>query len=333
MANTRTAFVIRPVEPADLAAWLSLVNQVRYWQDDVEALQFDETLRPADEPVLRLGAWTTDDELAGVAEAALSEDGSRYEDRAAGMVGVAASYRRHGLGARLADEVEGFAIANHVRWVEVEVRETNLPAALPFVGSRGYVELERYRTSLQTPSTVSLSGLSELRTRLQGEGIETVAFPAIDSPGARDELYRLTVQIWRDMPHEPHVEWQDPSPETFWRSIFERPGVLLDGFYVARDGERLVGLSYLVRRPDGDAEVGDTGVLGDYRRRGIARALKMMVTRYATENRITRVHTDNRADNAGMLAINRELGFVPGEQIVIFEKTLATATAAIMSRA
>jgi len=323
MASTRTAFVIRPAEPADLASWLSLVNQVRYWQDDVEALQFDETLRPPDEPILRLGAWTTDGALAGVAEAALSEDGSRYQDRAAGLVGIAPAYRRQGLGARLADEVEGFAVANHVRWVEAEVRETNLPAALPFVGLRGYVELERYRTSVQTPSTVGLSGLTELRTRLHGEGIEIVAFP-IDSPRARDELYRLTVQIWRDMPHEPHVDWQDPAPETFSRSIFERPGVLLDGFYVARDGERLVGLSYLVRRPDGDAEVGDTGVLRDYRRRGIARALKMMVTRYATENRITRVHTDNRADNAGMLAINRELGFVPGEEIVIFEKALAS---------
>ena len=323
MASTRTAFVIRPAEPADLASWLSLVNQVRYWQDDVEALQFDETLRPPDEPILRLGAWTTDGALAGVAEAALSEDGSRYQDRAAGLVGIAPAYRRQGLGARLADEVEGFAVANHVRWVEAEVRETNLPAALPFVGLRGYVELERFRTSVQTPSTVGLSGLTELRTRLHGEGIEIVAFP-IDSPRARDELYRLTVQIWRDMPHEPHVDWQDPAPETFSRSIFERPGVLLDGFYVARDGERLVGLSYLVRRPDGDAEVGDTGVLRDYRRRGIARALKMMVTRYATENRITRVHTDNRADNAGMLAINRELGFVPGEEIVIFEKALAS---------
>jgi hypothetical protein len=72
MANTRTTFVIRPVEPADLASWLSLVNQVRYWQDDVEALQFDETLRPPDEPMLRLGAWTADGALAGVAEAALS---------------------------------------------------------------------------------------------------------------------------------------------------------------------------------------------------------------------------------------------------------------------
>ena len=324
MANTRTAFVIRPVEPADLASWLSLVNRVRYWQDDVEAVQFDDTLRRPDEPILRLGAWTADGALAGVAEAALSEDGSRYQDRAAALVGIAPEYRRQGLGARLADEVEGFAVANHARWVEAEVRESNLPAALPFVGSRGYLVLERYRTSVQTPSTVSLSGLTELRDRLQGEGIETVAFPAIDSPHARDELYRLTVQIWRDMPHEPHVDWEDPAPETFRRSIFERPGVLLDGFYVARDGERLVGLSYLVRRPDGDAEVGDTGVRRDYRRRGIARALKMMVTRYATENRITRVHTDNRADNAGMLAINRELGFVPGEEIVIFEKTLAS---------
>ena len=323
MASPRTGIVIRPVEPADLVPWLGLVNKVRYWQDDLEALRFDDTLRPPSEPILRLGAWTADGALAGVAEAALSEDGSRYENRAAGLVAVAPVHRRQGLGARLADEVEGFALANGVRWVEAEVRESNLPVALPFVGPRGYVELERYRTSVQAPSTVDLSGLPILRSRMEAGGIEVVAFPAIDSPSAREALYRATVQIWRDMPHEPHVNWEDPTPETFTRTIFERSSVLLDGFFVARDGDRIVGLSYLVRRPDGDAEVGDTGVLRDYRRRGIARALKMMVTRYATEHGITRVHTDNRADNAGMLAINNELGFIPGEQIVIVEKTLA----------
>jgi len=323
MASPRTGIVIRPVEPADLVPWLGLVNKVRYWQDDLEALRFDDTLRPPSEPILRLGAWTADGALAGVAEAALSEDGSRYENRAAGLVAVAPVHRRQGLGARLADEVEGFALANGVRWVEAEVRESNLPVALPFVGPRGYVELERYRTSVQAPSTVDLSGLPILRSRMEAGGIEVVAFPAIDSPSAREALYRATVQIWRDMPHEPHVNWEDPTPETFTRTIFERSSVLLDGFFVARDGDRIVGLSYLVRRPDGDAEVGDTGVLRDYRRRGIARALKMMVTRYATEHGIVRVHTDNRADNAGMLAINNELGFIPGEQIVIVEKTLA----------
>jgi mycothiol synthase len=322
MASTRTGVVIRPVDPVELVSWLGLVNQVRYWPDDIEALRFDDTLRPPEEPVLRLGAWTTDLALVGVAEAVLSEDGSRHEDRAMGLVGVAPAYRRHGLGTRLAEEVERFAASNGCRWVEAEARESNLPVALPFVRRRGYVELERYRTSTQAPSTVDVSGLAALRRPLEGAGIELVAFPAIDSPRARDELYRAMLPIWRDMPHEPHVDWEDPTPGIFARSIFERPSVLLDGFFVARDGERIVGLSYLVRRPDGDAEVGDTGVLRDYRRRGIARALKLMVTRYAAQHGIARVHTDNRADNAGMLAINRELGFVPGEQIVIFEKTL-----------
>jgi GNAT superfamily N-acetyltransferase len=317
-------FEIRPVERADLEPWLDLVNQFRRWQDDVDDLLFDQTLRPAEEPLLRIGAWAPDGTLAGIGEAVLSEDGSRFEDRAQGLVGVAAPYRRQGLGRRLAEEVERFAAANRVKWVEAEVKEGNLPDALPFLEQRGYAELERYRTSVQTPSKVDLSGLNEWRGRLEQKGIETVAFPAIDSPTAREELYRSTLPIWRDMPHEPHVDWQDPSLETFIRSIFERPSVLLDGFFVARVGERIVGQSYLTRRPDGDAEVGDTGVLRDYRRRGIARVLKMLVTRYATSKGITRVHTDNRADNAGMLTINRELGFVPGEQIVIVEKTLAT---------
>jgi len=324
MARTRAVAMIRPVEPADLLSWLGLVNQVRYWQDDLEALQFDDTLRPPEEPVLRLGAWTPDGTLAAVAEAVLSEDGSRHEDRAMGLVGVDPVYRRQGLGTRLADEVERFATSNACRWVEAEVREHNLPLAQPFVEQRGYIELERYRTSIQIPSTVDLRGLDALRSRLNAEGIELVAFPAIDSPSARAELYRAMMPIWRDMPHEPHVDWEDPTPEIFARGIFERPSVLLDGFFVARDGERIVGLSYLARRPDGDAEVGDTGVLRDYRRRGIARALKLMVTHFAAQHGIARVHTDNRADNAGMLAINRELGFVPGEQIVIFEKTLGS---------
>jgi mycothiol synthase len=324
MANTGTAVVIRPVVPAEVESWLTLVNQVRYWQDDVEALRFDDTLRPPAEPILRLGAWTSDGILAGVAEGALSEDGSRYEDRARGLVGVASGYRRQGLGTRLAEEVERFAASNRVRWVEAEVRERNLASGLPFVAARGYAELERYRTSVQTPSSVDLSGLSALRSQLEGAGIELVAFPAVDAPPAREELYRATLQIWRDMPHEAHVDWEDPPLETFTRTIFERSSVLLDGFFVARDGDRIVGLSYLARRPDGDAEVGDTGVLRDYRRRGIARTLKMMVTRYAAEHGIAHVHTDNRADNAGMLAINRELGFVPGEEIVIFEKILSS---------
>ena len=322
MASISTTFSIRPVRREELEAWVDLANQSRYWQEDAAGTIFDDSLRPVEEPLMRLAVWAPDGALAGVAQAVLGEDGSRLKDRAQGLVGVAIPYRRKGLGTRLADELERFATDNQVKWLEMDVRESNLAGAEPFLRTRGFVELERYRTSVQQPARVDLSDLDRRRSQLRREGIETTAFTAIDSPGAREELYRATLPIWRDMPHEPHVDWEDPPIATFLKSVFEGPSVLLDSYFVALDGDHIVGLSYLIRRPDGDAEVGDTGVLRSHRRRGIARTLKMMVTRHATERGIKRVHTDNRADNTGMLAINRELGFVPGELIIIFEKTL-----------
>ncbi len=324
---TSSPFSIRPVKTEELKPWLDLANQFRHWQEDVPGFLFEETLRRVDEPTLRLGAWTTDGLLAGTAEAAVGEDGERWIDRARGFVVVAPAYRRQGLGARLVDEVERFAVRAGVRWLEAETRETELAAALPLLRRRGFKELERYQTSRQKPSMVDLSTLDQLRSRLRNDGIETIALPDIDGEHTRQELYRCNTAIWRDMPHEAHVDWEDPPLETFTRSIFERPSVLLESFFVARDGNHIVGLTYLLRRPDGDAEVGDTGVLRSHRRRGIARVLKMLVTRYAAQQGIPNVHTDNRADNAGMLAINHELGFEPGEVMVVLEKTMASATA------
>ena len=319
---TDTVFSIRAIKPQDLQPWLDLSNQFSYWQQDVAGFLFDETLRPRDQPALRVGAWTSDGALAGTAEAVLGEDGGWWTDRADGFVAVAPAYRRQGLGARLADEVEGFAAAARVRWVQTETRERELAAALPLLRNRGFKELERYQTSRQSPAGVDLSALDERRSRLDRDGIEAIALPGIDSEPTRQQLYQCNMAIQRDMPHEAHVEWQDAPFAAFVRSIFERPSVLLDGFFVAREGDQIVGLSYLLRRPDGAAEVGDTGVLRSHRRRGIARVLKMLVTRYAAQQGIPYVHTDNRADNAAMLAINRELGFIPGDVIVVFEKTL-----------
>ena len=317
----------RFLKPEELKPWLDLANQHRHWQEDVPGFLFEETLRPAGEPALRLGAWTAEGELAGMAEAALSEDGAPFTDRARGFVAVAAAYRRQGLGSRLAADVDRFAATAGVRWLETETLERELAASLPLLRKRGVTELERYQTSRQRPATVNLSRLDELRSRLRHDGIETVALLEIDGEQSRQELYRCQTAIWRDMPHEAHVDWQDPPFDTLIRSIFERPAVLLESFFVARDGDHMVGLSYLLRRPDGDAEVGDTGVLSSHRRRGIARVLKMLVTRWATRHGISVVHTDNRADNAGMLAINRELGFQPDEVVVIMEKTMATPAA------
>ena len=314
-------FSIRPVAPADLGPWIKLSNMCRYWQYSEESLRFEDRLRPPNLPALRLAAYTAEGTIAGTAEAALGEYGERWKDRAGGFVAVAPPFRRQGLGASLLQEVEAFATRAGVRWLEGETRAAGLTVATPLLDRRGFHELERYHTSRQQPATVDVSGLERLRDRLRVEGIETVSFATIDSTSARASLYRCTMAVQRDMPHEPHVDWEDPALPTFVTLMFENPLGLRDGVFVARDGEAIVGLTYLVRRPGGDAEVGDTGVLRSHRRRGIGRTLKLMATRYAAELGFKYVYTDNRSDNAGMLAINRELGFVPDEVLVILEKT------------
>src|SRR5438309_2728144 len=97
MPKTGTTFSLRPVRREELEAWVDLANQSRYWQEDAAGTIFDDTLRPPDEPLMRLGAWTADETLAGAAQAVLGEDGSRLKDRAQGLVGVAVPYRRQGL--------------------------------------------------------------------------------------------------------------------------------------------------------------------------------------------------------------------------------------------
>src|SRR2546423_8292036 len=109
-------FSIRPVTGEEVKPWLDLANQHRHWQEDVPGFLFEETLRPAGEPALRLGAWAAEGELAGMAQASLSEDGSPFTDRAQGFVAVAPAYRRPGVGTRLAPPRGRFPGAPRVRW-------------------------------------------------------------------------------------------------------------------------------------------------------------------------------------------------------------------------
>ncbi len=267
-------FSIRPVEPTDLAAWIGLSNACRYWKLDRDSLRFEDGLRSPGEPFLRLGAYTDKGDLAGTAEAFVGEYGERWKDRARGFVSVAPRYRRQGLGTRLLAEVEEFAFRAAAKWVEGETRETDLPAVSPLLRPRGYRELEVYKTSRQEPARVDVHALEALHDRLRRQGIDMISFQDVDSTNARDSLYRCAMAIHRDMPHEAHVEWEDPSSATYLSLMFSNPLGLADAIFVARDKEEIVGLTYLVRRPGGDVEVGDTGVLRSHRRRGIGRGLE-----------------------------------------------------------
>jgi GNAT superfamily N-acetyltransferase len=91
------------------------------------------------------------------------------------------------------------------------------------------------------------------------------------------------------------------------------------GQLVAIDGDRFIGLC-AVRLPSDGNEAYNlmTGVLREYRGRGIAIALKLHGIRYAREHGAERISTHNDSKNAPMLAINRRLGYIarPGKYIL-----------------
>jgi GNAT superfamily N-acetyltransferase len=202
------------------------------------------------------------------------------------------------------------------QWVLVDVLDRDLAAAKPLLRRYGFVEVERDETSVQDPSAVDLTRLEEHRRTLASAGIQTIAFSEIDSTANRQVLHRAFVETARDMPTAQHHD--DLPFEDFIRQWFERPGSSTAGMFVARDADRIVGLTYTAFRPDGQGEVFDTGVVRGHRRRGIARVLKLMATRYAREQGMARVHTDSNAVNAAMLTLNHELGFRPGLVVITF---------------
>jgi GNAT superfamily N-acetyltransferase len=114
------------------------------------------------------------------------------------------------------------------------------------------------------------------------------------------------------------------SYESFVAHAVKGPGSLLDAFFIAKDGERYAGLSNLRRSEELDDVLyqGLTGVLRDYRGKGIAMALKLRTVRYAREHGKREVRTWNDTRNRPMLRINEAMGFVKQPVWILFQKTL-----------
>jgi GNAT superfamily N-acetyltransferase len=110
--------------------------------------------------------------------------------------------------------------------------------------------------------------------------------------------------------------------------VFSNPNLLPDAYFVAVDGERYVGLSALwtsqVRKDElMTGLTGLTGTLREYRRRGIAVALKLKGIAWARDHGYQWIKTWNATTNAGVLAINQQLGFVKQPAWIEYAKDLA----------
>jgi GNAT superfamily N-acetyltransferase len=192
-----------------------------------------------------------------------------------------------------------------------------------------FFEKNEFSVVLREPSseldvtTFDEKRFSKTLERICSEGIEIVSLRDLQrrNTGWEHQVHRLYELIRKDMPSaEPYVE--RPFSE-FKRSHLSGPTFDSDGWFVALDGEKYVGMSMAWRNQvESDrADSGLTGVIRAYRRRGIATALKVHVIGHIRRMGMKTIVTFNEEGNP-MYELNLSLGFVAKPAWVVYKKLL-----------
>jgi len=201
----------------------------------------------------------------------------------------------------------------------------DLPRLTGFYQKRGFAEKMKAWESRLDIRTMDPARFQDYSEKVLGQGI-TITNLAEERGRDRDslrKLHELVQIISADMP--------SPSPFTpisyeQWEAFeLKNPSLLPEGYMIAKDGPKYVGLSTVWRldqEPKGLVQ-GNTGVRREYRGRGIAVALKLKVIDFARRNGYEKMKTWNASNNAPMLAVNAKLGFKRGVGWITLEKDLA----------
>jgi GNAT superfamily N-acetyltransferase len=201
----------------------------------------------------------------------------------------------------------------------------DLPRLTGFYQRRGFAEKQIAWESRLDVSSVDLERFREYSENVlrQGITITNLAEARTEGQESLKKLHELVQIISADM----------PSPAAFTPTSYEQweafelknPNLQPEGYMIAKDGSKYVGLSTVWRidkEPRGLVQ-GNTGVRREYRGKGIAVALKLRVIDFARRNGYVKVKTWNASDNAPMLAVNTKLGFKREVGWITLEKSLA----------
>jgi GNAT superfamily N-acetyltransferase len=214
---------------------------------------------------------------------------------------VAPPHRRRGHGSQLFER----AVEHVVEQGAGELRSWSFPDGDAFLEGHGFARARVERLSAVDPRTVDTSRLES-----PPPGVRVVALG--DLRDRLPEVHALFMDALADMPSD-HPQTNLSYDE--WRSeTLGDPDLSLEGSAVVLADDHPAALSWVKIDPARRvAEQELTGTARAYRRRGLARLAKLAVIRWCAQQGIVRIATGNDSTNAGMLALNRDLGFRPFE--------------------
>jgi predicted GNAT superfamily acetyltransferase len=110
--------------------------------------------------------------------------------------------------------------------------------------------------------------------------------------------------------------------EQYRQRNFDAPDADPSGILIAKYQGRYAGLTSVRFRKDGMAHTMMTGVRREYRRQGVALALKLLSFRLMKERGYLRTLTNNDTANPPILHLNEQLGYIKRPGDLQWEKQL-----------
>ena len=153
-----------------------------------------------------------------------------------------------------------------------------------------------------------LAGAERSRRRMREEGVSLHTLIDDQDPELVTKLYEVTIESEQDIPTT--MPWRTMQLDEWKRFWFGSPGTRRDRFWIAREGDAIVGLSLIEFPPSrGLPWTAFTGTSRAVRGRGIARALKYETVAQAISLGFERIRTANDGANAPILHLNEEMGY------------------------
>jgi len=265
-------------------------------------------------------------EVAGQAIAYVASTHGPWDQLPDRVCDVEVSLDRARLGAELLrllwERIGAEAAADGARILEAYAAEDE-PDVIDALHRVGYEKdrVERvWELDLHAHGKHLLEEAQAARKAMGAAGFDLLTLADWGDPEKLRKVHALNELTIQDAPHTFPILTE--TFENFMERV-SRPDRPLDRFWVARDGERAVALSYLLFPPvRGTVWTGFTCCDPEYRGRGLARAVKLQSLAQAIELGIPAVFTDNDSTNAPMLHINETLGYQRRPGFVSFVKRL-----------
>jgi GNAT superfamily N-acetyltransferase len=212
-------------------------------------------------------------------------------------VEVLRARRRRGLGSDLLELAEAYLAEGGARKIGCAVLGD--ADGLRFARRHGYEEARRETFAWLEPLPVELAVPAGVRL-----------LPLRSLLDRAEEVWRLETEAVGDVPAD--VPWKEIGFDEWAEETLEAPDLDLDGSMFAEVDGRLASYALVsVDRERGLAWNEMTGTAQAFRRRGLARLVKLASIRWAAAAGIRAISTGNDDENLGMLALNRALGYRP----------------------